>query len=141
MKYVLQIRDLKTCSLFHDLPIDISSVLDISAGRRDSKILIGFASFLTPGTICHCNLGVRVSDMKMFQEMVIPGFDRTESCVDQIFVLSKDGAKIPMFIIARKIIPIDVSHPCLLSGYEWLLSSSTSTRVWGELSRRSPMSI
>lgn len=117
VKYVLQIRDLKTGSLLHDLPIDIGSVFDISARRQDSTVFIGFTSFLTPGIIYHCNLEAGVPDMKIFREIVVPGFDRTEFCVDQVFVPSKDGTKIPMFIVARKNIPMDGSHPCLLYGY------------------------
>ena len=84
VKYVLQIRDLKTGSFLHNLPIDIGSVLDISARRQDSTFFIGFTSFLTPGIIYQCNLEAGVPDMKIFREIVVPGFDRTEFCVDQV---------------------------------------------------------
>lgn len=84
VKYVLQIRDLKTGSLLHDLPIDIGSVFDISARRQDSMVFIGFTSFLTPGIIYQCNLEAGTRDMKIFREIVVPGFDRTEFCVDQV---------------------------------------------------------
>jgi prolyl oligopeptidase PreP (S9A serine peptidase family) len=35
----------------------------------------------------------------------------------QVFVPSKDGTKIPVFIVAKKNISLDGSHPCLLYGY------------------------
>uniref|UniRef100_A0A5B6ZJQ1 Prolyl endopeptidase n=1 Tax=Davidia involucrata TaxID=16924 RepID=A0A5B6ZJQ1_DAVIN len=117
VKYILQLRDLKTGSLLHHLPIDIGTVYEISARREDSMFFIGFTSFLTPGVIYQCNLENEVPDMKIFREIVVPGFDRREFNVNQIFVPSKDGTQIPMFIVARKDIPLDGSHPCLLYGY------------------------
>lgn len=84
VKYVLQVRDLKTGSLLHQLPIDIGSVTGISARREDSVVFIGFSSFLTPGIIYQCNLENEVPDMKIFREIVVPGFDRSEFHVDQV---------------------------------------------------------
>ncbi|KAK7283773.1 hypothetical protein RIF29_13519 [Crotalaria pallida] len=118
VKYVLQVRDLETGSLQHQLPIDIGTVSGISARREDSVIFIGFTSFLTPGIIYQCDLGTQIPDMKIFREIVVPGFDHSEFHVNQVFVPSKkDGTKIPMFIVARKEIILDGSHPCLLYGY------------------------
>ncbi|KAG8654520.1 prolyl endopeptidase [Manihot esculenta] len=117
VKYVLQVRDLKTGSLVHQLPIDIGSVNGISARRKDSTVFIGFTSFLTPGIIYQCNLDAEVPDMKIFREISVAGFDRTEFHVEQAFFPSKDGTKIPMFIVAKKNIKLDGSHPCLLYGY------------------------
>ncbi|XP_057428086.1 uncharacterized protein LOC130721326 [Lotus japonicus] len=117
VKCVLQVRDLETGSLQHQLPIDIGTVNDISARREDTVVFIGFTSFLTPGIIYQCDLGAQIPDMKVFREIVIPGFDRSEFHVNQVFVPSKDGTKIPMFIVARRGITLDGSHPCLLFGY------------------------
>ncbi|KAL6982633.1 prolyl oligopeptidase [Sarracenia purpurea var. burkii] len=117
VKYVLQLRDLETGSLLHHLPIDIGTVSEISARREDNIVFIGFTSFLTPGIIYQCNLDTGVPDMKIFREIVVPGFDRTAFSVKQDFVPSKDGTKIPIFIVARKNILLDGSHPCLLYGY------------------------
>ncbi|CAJ2675823.1 unnamed protein product [Trifolium pratense] len=117
VKYVLQVRDLETGSLQHQLPIDIGTVSEISARREDSVVFIGFTSFLTPGIIYQYNLETQIPDMKIFREIVVPGFDRSEFHVNQVFVPSKDGTKIPMFIVARKDIILDGSHPCLLYGY------------------------
>lgn len=84
VKCVLQVRDLETGSLQHQLPIDIGTVNDISARREDTVVFIGFTSFLTPGIIYQCDLGAQIPDMKVFREIVIPGFDRSEFHVNQV---------------------------------------------------------
>ncbi|KAJ0026246.1 hypothetical protein Pint_09290 [Pistacia integerrima] len=117
VKYVLQIRDLKTGSFLHPLPIDIGTVYDISARREDSMIFIHFSGFLTPGIIYQCNLAEESPKLKVFREINVHGFDRSDFHVDQVFYPSKDGTKIPMFIVSRKNITLDGSHPCLLYGY------------------------
>ncbi|KAJ6399682.1 hypothetical protein OIU77_020270 [Salix suchowensis] len=117
VKHVLQVRDLKTGSLLHRLPIDIGSVTGISARRDDSTVFFEFTSFLTPSIIYKCNLDTEVLDVKIFREISVPGFNRTEFQVNQVKVTSKDGTKIPMFIVAKKNIELDGSHPCLLYGY------------------------
>lgn len=88
VKYVLQIRDLKTGVLLHDLPVDIGSVSGISGRRKDSEIFIGFTGFLTPGIIYQCNLKTENPQLNIFREIVVPGFDRTEFEVNQVFVPS-----------------------------------------------------
>ncbi|XP_059633801.1 uncharacterized protein LOC132276409 isoform X2 [Cornus florida] len=117
VKHVLQLRDLQTGSLLHHLPIDIGTVYSISARRKDSMVFIKFVSFLTPAIIYQCNLGTEIPDMKVFREIVIPQFDRKDFHVNQVFFHSKDGTRIPMFIVSRKNILLDGSHLCLLYGY------------------------
>ncbi|CAI9116993.1 OLC1v1018298C3 [Oldenlandia corymbosa var. corymbosa] len=117
VKNVLQLRDLKTGALLHDIPFDIGTVSDISSRRKDSTIFIKFTSFLVPGIIYQCNLDSQVPEMKIFREIIVPGFDRTQFKVDQVFVPSKDGTLIPMFVVSKKDITLDGSHPCLLYSY------------------------
>ncbi|GKV52588.1 hypothetical protein SLEP1_g59164 [Rubroshorea leprosula] len=96
VKYVLQIRDLETGSFLHQLPLDIGTVYEITARRKDDMFFIHFSSFLTP-----------------------------EFDVNQVFVPSKDGTKIPMFIVGRRNVDLDGSHPCSLYGYGGFSISST----------------
>ncbi|XP_072987796.1 uncharacterized protein [Typha latifolia] len=127
VKYVLQIRDLRTGTLLHHLPIEIGTVSGISGRREDSEVFIGFTSFLTPGIIYRCNLTTEVPEMKIFREISVPGFDRTDFEVKQVFAPSKDGTKIPMFIVSKKKIKLDGSHPTLLYGYGGFSISLTPT--------------
>lgn len=88
VKYVLQVRDLKSGSLLHQLPIEIGSVYGISARREDSTVFIGFTSFLTPGIIFKCSLDTEVPAMKIFREISVPGFERSEFHVNQVIIIT-----------------------------------------------------
>ncbi|XP_010536444.1 PREDICTED: prolyl endopeptidase-like [Tarenaya hassleriana] len=117
VKHVLQIRDLKSGSLLHQLPLDIGSVSGVFARRKDSSFFFSFASFLTPGVIYKCDLADETPKVKVFREIAVPGFDRAAFQATQVFYPSKDRTKIPMFIVAKKGIELDGSHPCLLYAY------------------------
>ncbi|KAG0457008.1 hypothetical protein HPP92_022165 [Vanilla planifolia] len=117
VKYILQIRDLKSGQFLHHVPIDIGSVSWITGKRKDVEIFIGFTSFLTPGIIYKCNLSSEVPEMKIFREVSVPGFKRDDFKVEQVFTSSKDGTNVPMFIVSKKNIVLDGSHPTLLYGY------------------------
>ena len=88
VKHVLEVRDLEHGSLLHHLPLDIGSVDDISARRKDSVVFFRFTSFLSPGIIYQCDLKSNVPDLKIFRETVVPKFDRDEFHVNQVFVFN-----------------------------------------------------
>ncbi|KAK9672894.1 hypothetical protein RND81_12G132800 [Saponaria officinalis] len=117
VKHVLEVRDLESGSLLHRLPIDIGAVDGINARRGDSVVFFKFTSILTPGIIYQCDLKNDPTKLKIFRESVIADFDRSEFEVNQVFVPSKDGTKIPIFVAARKGISLDGSHPCEIHGY------------------------
>ncbi|KAL5997538.1 hypothetical protein ACLOJK_008468 [Asimina triloba] len=116
-KSVVQLRDLTSGQLLQHIPLNIGNVSRITDRRKDHEVFINFTSFLTPGIIYKCNLASGVPEVKVFCEILVPGFDRTEFQVNQVFVPSKDGTKIALFIVSKKDIILDNSHPCLLYGY------------------------
>ncbi|XP_071733077.1 uncharacterized protein [Rutidosis leptorrhynchoides] len=116
-KHVLQIRDLKSGDLLHKLPIDIGSVDYISARRQDSVFFVKFSSFITPGVVYQYDLKDNVPKMKVLRQSLVPGFNKADYHANQVFVRNKDGTLVPLFIVARKDIVLDGSHPCLLYGY------------------------
>ncbi|GJN24765.1 hypothetical protein PR202_gb12527 [Eleusine coracana subsp. coracana] len=84
VKSILQLRDLSTGNLIHQLPLDIGSISEISCRREDKEAFIGFVSFLSPGIIYRCNLASTIPEMKVFREISVPGFDRTRFQVKQV---------------------------------------------------------
>ncbi|KAI3696039.1 hypothetical protein L1987_79048 [Smallanthus sonchifolius] len=116
-KHVLQIRNLGSGDLLHKLPIDIGSIDYISARRQDSVFFVKLSSFINPGVVYQYDLKPTVPIMKVLRETVVPGFDLADYQANQVFVHSKDGTRVPAFIVARKDIELDGSHPCLLYGY------------------------
>ncbi|KAK1419720.1 hypothetical protein QVD17_29001 [Tagetes erecta] len=116
-KHVLHIRDFESGNLLHKLPIDIGSIDYISARRQDDVFFVKLSSFINPGVVYEYDLKPRVPVTKVLREIVVPGFDLADYIVNQVFVHSKDGTQVPAFIVARKDIELDGSHPCLLYGY------------------------
>ncbi|KAH9613906.1 hypothetical protein KSS87_000904 [Heliosperma pusillum] len=117
VKHILEVRDLESGSLLHRLPVDIGTIDGITARPQDSVVFFKFTSFLTPTIIYQCDLKEDSPQLKIFRESAVPEFDRTDFEINQAFVTSKDGTKFPMFIVARKGISLDGSHPCELHGY------------------------
>lgn len=117
VKYVLQLRDLETGNLMQQLPLDIGSIYSVSGRREDKEVFFSFTSFLTPGIIYRCDLEAETPVLEVFRESVVKDFDRTAFETSQVFVASKDGTKIPMFIVSKKGIELNGQNPALLYGY------------------------
>lgn len=84
VKNVLQIRDLRTGELLHNLPLEIGAVSEVECRRKDSLIFVEFASFLIPGIVYVVDLEEEVPDMRIFKESVVPGLDRDEFDLTQV---------------------------------------------------------
>ncbi|WP_423822248.1 prolyl oligopeptidase family serine peptidase [Salinisphaera sp. SPP-AMP-43] len=92
----------------------IGSVGSINAKTSRDTIYYAFTSFLSPGSVLRYNVDTGKGDT-VFQPKV--PFDSTKYVTDQVFYRSKDGTKIPMFIVHAKGLNKDVSHPTLLYAY------------------------
>ena len=53
----------------------------------------------------------------MFRAPEIPGLDTNQYETKQVFVTSKDGAKVPMFLVHKKGLALDGNNPTLMYGY------------------------
>ncbi len=74
-----------------------------------------FASFTTPDTIYHLDPATGAADV--WAQQKIKGFDPARLTTRQVWFTSKDGAKVPMFMVYKKGLKLDGKRPTLLYGY------------------------
>jgi len=103
--------------------------------RTDTSTFHTFTSFTEPGAIYRMDLKTGESTLWRKPEVK---FDGTAFETKQVFYASKDGTKIPMFIVHKKGLQLDGSNPTLLYGYGGFNISltpgfSTSRTVWLEM--------
>jgi prolyl oligopeptidase len=84
-------------------------------GKADDKIIFySFTSFVYPPTIYKYEIATGKSEV--FRESEVK-FNPADYETKQVFYTSKDGTKIPMFIVHKKGIKLDGTNPTLLYGY------------------------
>lgn len=54
---------------------------------------------------------------QVFREITTEGFQKDLYTTRQVFYESKDGTKVPMFLVHRKDLERNSQNPCLLYGY------------------------
>lgn len=85
-------------------------------GLNDDKfIFYSFTSFNFPPTIYKYDIATKQS--KVFRSVDIPGFKPDAYEVKQVFYSSKDGTKVPMFLVYKKGLKLDGNNPTVLYGY------------------------
>ncbi len=103
--------------------------------RTDTETFYSYTSFLTPGTIYRYDIASGVSEV--FRSPSVE-MDQDAYTVEQVFYPSKDGTKIPMFLVYAKGMKRDGSNPTYLYGYGGFNIAikprySTIYRVWLEM--------
>jgi len=84
-------------------------------GHHDKpETFFAFTSFTAPSTIYRYDVATGRSDL-FRQAKVAADLDAYET--RQVFYTSKDGTRVPMFVVHKKGLVLDGSHPTLLYGY------------------------
>jgi prolyl oligopeptidase len=99
------------------------------------ETFFSFVSFTSPISTYRYDVATGTSE-RFRQAKVAAELDRYET--RQVFYTSKDGTRVPMFIVSRKGLVLDGSHPTLLYGYGGFNASetpyySTARMLWLEL--------
>jgi prolyl oligopeptidase len=105
------------------LPVpDNVSVGIVSASRIDNHFFISLTGFLTPPSLWLGDAGDGSLTKAKEQK---PLFDASRDVVEQLFATSKDGTRVPYFVVHRKDMVYDGNNPTLLTAYGGFLLSST----------------
>jgi prolyl oligopeptidase len=92
--------------------------------RSDTETFYSFTSYTIPGTIYRYDLAAGTSSI--FRQPKV-AFNSGDYETKQIFYQSKDGARVPMFITAKKGLKLDGENPVYLYGYGGFDISITPT--------------
>jgi prolyl oligopeptidase len=98
------------------IPLPAIGTVFSTSGRYDrNEIFFGFQSFTVPPSIYRVDL----NDVKdsLWAKVDAPSIDPSVYDVKQVWYTSKDGTKIPMFIVSKKGIERNGKNPTLLTGY------------------------
>ncbi len=103
-------------TLDHEITLPGPGAVSGLGGRDDDKeVFYTFTSFNYPPTIFKYDVAARSSSP--FREVTIPGFAADDYEVRQVFVTSKDGTKVPMFLTFKKGLVLNGANPTLIYGY------------------------
>ncbi len=120
---VTHLRDARSAVSVHSIEGGLIREVELpgigSAGgfggrRKDNKTFYTFTGFTDPGAIYRYDLETGESALWKRPQV---DFDGAAYETKQVFVTSKDGTKVPVFIVHKKGISLDGSHRTLLSGY------------------------
>ncbi|MBA3269628.1 MAG: S9 family peptidase [Acidobacteria bacterium] len=122
--FVTYMKDVASKAYVHNLEGSLENEVQLPglgavsgfAGNVDDKfVFYNYTSFTYPSTIFRYDIAARRSST--FRAPEIPGLDANQYETKQVFVSSKDGAKVPMFLTYRKGITLDGNNPTLMYGY------------------------
>jgi prolyl oligopeptidase len=119
-----------------EIPLpSLGSVAGLTGKREDKDAFYAFTSFTYPTTIFRYDFGAKESTV--FKQPKVD-FDPNAFETKQVFYKSKDGTKVPMFIVHKKGLVLNGSNPTYLYGYGGFDVSlepafSTSNIVWMEM--------
>mmetsp|Transcript_25826 Transcript_25826/g.72321 ORF Transcript_25826/g.72321 Transcript_25826/m.72321 type:complete len:814 (-) Transcript_25826:260-2701(-) len=115
---VLQLRSLASGALKEELQLpSLGSIQGFAGRRKDSEFFFSFTSLVEPGAVYRCDVSSDKPTITLFRRVEIDGFNVDDYVMKQLFVTSKDGTRVPMFVAHKKSLKLDGTSPCQLYGY------------------------
>jgi len=110
VKNKLEVRHLTNGSFIQEIPVEIGTINVISGDRDDHEFFFKIVSFLSPGKIYRVDLRKEPYEAKLWREVKANGFDASRFVTKQVFYSSKDGTRVPMYIVHKQVIITTMSY-------------------------------
>jgi prolyl oligopeptidase len=104
-----------------DIPDNVAVAIE-TTNTSDDKFFISLTGFLTPSSLL---LGDAAAGSLKEAKTLPAQFDASNNVVEQLEVASKDGTKVPYFVVRRKDVKYDGTNPTLLNAYGGFQVSET----------------
>ena len=102
--------------LEHEVELPGPGIAGGFGGPRDATfVFYSFNSLTVPPTIFRYDIATKKSSV--FRQPTVPGYTAAQYETKQVFYPSKDGTKIPMFLVHKKGLKLDGNNPTLLYAY------------------------
>lgn len=119
-----------------DIPLPgLGSIGSLTGRRSDDAVYVSYASFVHPSAVLRCDVASRTTST-----LRVPGLkvDPDQFEVHQVWYESRDGTRVPMFVVHRRGLELDGRRPTWLYGYggfnvSVLPAFSPSVLVWLEM--------
>ncbi len=122
--FVTYLKDVSTRAYVYSLGGNLENEIKLPGlgtangfgGRSDDKfVFYNFTSFNIPPSIYKYDIATQKSFV--FRAVDIPAFNPNDYLTTQVFYHSKDGTRVPMFLVHKKGIKLDGNNPTVLYGY------------------------
>ena len=100
--------------MLHEIALPTFGEVGFSSRYDEPEVYYGFTSFVYPMTVFKYD--IEKNESTVFRAPKVD-FKPEDFTTEQVFVISKDGTKVPMFLTYKKGLQMDGKNPTLLYGY------------------------
>ena len=100
--------------MLHEIALPTFGEVGFSSRYDEPEVYYGFTSFVYPMTVFKYD--IEKNESTVFRAPAVD-FNSAEYTTEQVFVTSKDGTKVPMFLTYKTGLQKDGKNPTLLYGY------------------------
>ncbi|PIL36633.1 hypothetical protein GSI_00322 [Ganoderma sinense ZZ0214-1] len=119
VKDEIYVYQLSTGKQLQRLAPDFVGAATINGRRKQSWFFSTLTGFTTPGLVAKYDFSVKEEDKRwsIYRTTLVSGLNPDDFTAEQVWYTSKDGTRVPMFIVRHKDTQFDGTAPALQYGY------------------------